>query len=177
MAKVKWSLDPTHAELQFKVKHLMISNVSGKITKFDAAVETEDEDFTTAKVTLTAEVASITTGNEQRDGHLQSADFFDSAKYPQIKFTATKYEKEGSDEYKVYGDLTIRDITKPVKFDVEFGGITKDPWGHTRAGLTVEGKINRKEFGLTWHAVTEAGGLVVGDDVKLHAELEFIKQA
>lgn len=177
MAKIKWALDPTHAEITFKVKHLMISNVSGKITKFDVNVETEGEDFTTAKVSLTADVASITTGNEQRDGHLQSPDFFDAAKFPQISFTATKLEKEGDEEYKVYGDLTVRDVTKPVKFDVEFGGVAKDPWGNTRAGLTVEGKINRKEFGLSWHAVTEAGGFVVGDDVKLHAEFEFIKPA
>jgi polyisoprenoid-binding protein YceI len=175
MAKVKWALDPTHAEINFKVKHLMISNVSGKITKFDASVETEGEDFTTAKVNFTAEVSSITTGNEQRDQHLQSSDFFDAAKFPQIKFTITKLLSEGGEEYEVIGDLTVRDITKPIKFDVEFGGVIKDPWGNTRAGVTIEGRINRKEFGLVWHAVTEAGGLVVGDDVKLHAELEFVK--
>ncbi len=175
MAKVKWALDPTHSEIHFKVKHLMISNVSGKITKFDASVETEEEDFTTAKVSFSAEASSVTTFNEQRDQHLQSSDFFDTAKFPQIKFTITKLESEGAENYEVYGDLTIRDITKPVKFAVEFGGVIKDPWGNTRAGLTIEGKINRKEFGLVWHAVTEAGGLVVGDDVKLHAELEFVK--
>ncbi len=177
MAKVKWALDPAHSQIQFKVKHLMISNVSGKITKFDASVETEEEDFTTAKVGFTAEASSVTTGNEQRDQHLQSPDFFDAAKFPQIKFTATNYVGKGTGEFAVTGDLTIRDITKSVIFDVEFGGIIKDPWGNTRAGLTVEGKINRKEFGLVWHAVTEAGGIVVGDDVKVHAELEFVKQA
>ncbi len=178
MAHTKWVLDPTHSEVQFKVKHLMISNVTGQFTKFDVAVETEDEDFTTAKVTATVEADSITTGNEQRDGHLKSADFFDAAKYPQLKFTTTKYESVDNDgSYEVYGDLTIRDITKQVKLDVEFGGVIKDPWGNTRAGFTVSGKINRKEFGLQWHAVTEAGGIVVSDDVRMHVAIELIKQA
>ncbi len=178
MALTKWALDPTHSEVTFKVRHMMISNVTGQITKFNADAETEGEDFTTAKVQFTAEAASVTTGNEQRDGHLQSPDFFDAAKFPQIKFKATKYEKAGHDgDYKVTGDLTIRDITKSVTLDAEFGGVIKDPWGNTRAGFTIEGKVNRKDFGLQWHAVTEAGGLVVGDDVRIHINLEFVKQA
>lgn len=176
MARSKWALDPTHSEITFKVRHMMISNVTGGFSKFDASAETEEEDFTTAKVSFTADVSSVTTGNEQRDGHLQSPDFFDAAKFPQIRFTATKYVKVDNDgNYEVYGDLTIRDITKPVKLDVEFGGVIKDPWGNTRAGFSVEGRINRKEFGLQWHAVTEAGGLVVGDDVRIHGGLEFVK--
>jgi polyisoprenoid-binding protein YceI len=176
MATTKWVLDPTHAEATFKVKHMMISNVSGKFTKFDAQVETEGEDFNTAKVTFTADVDSINTGNEQRDGHLKSPDFFDAAKFPQIKFVATKYENVDNDgSYEVYGDLTIRDITKNVKLDAEFGGVIKDPWGNTRAGITISGKINRKEFGLSFHAVTETGSLVLSDDVRIHVELEFIK--
>jgi polyisoprenoid-binding protein YceI len=176
MATTKWVLDPTHAEITFKVKHMMISNVSGKFTKFDAQVETEGEDFNTAKATFTAEAGSIDTGNEQRDGHLKSPDFFDAAKFPQIKFVATKYENVDNDgSYEVYGDLTIRDITKNVKLDAEFGGVIKDPWGNTRAGITISGKINRKEFGLSWHGVTETGSLVVGEDVRIHVELEFIK--
>ena len=176
MATTKWVLDPTHAEITFKVKHMMISNVSGKFTKFDTQVETEGEDFNTAKVAFTAEVSSIDTGNEQRDGHLKSPDFFDAAKFPQIRFVATKYEnvdKDGS--YEVYGDLTIRDITKNVKLDAEFGGVIKDPWGNTRAGITISGKINRKEFGLTWSGATETGSLIVSEDVRIHAGLEFIK--
>jgi polyisoprenoid-binding protein YceI len=157
---------------------MMISNVTGQFTKFDATAETEGEDFTTAKVNFTAEVNSVTTGNEQRDGHLASPDFFDTPKFPQIKFVPTKYAKVDNDgNYVIYGDLTIRDITKPVKLDAEFGGVIKDPWGNTRAGFTINGKINRKEFGLQWHAVTEAGGLVVGDDVRVHIGLEFVKQA
>ncbi|HSZ85157.1 MAG TPA: YceI family protein [Puia sp.] len=178
MAKIKWVMDPTHSEVTFKLRHMVISNVSGSFTKFNVDAETEDEDFTTAKVNFTADVDSVTTGNEQRDGHLKTDDFFNAAQYPQIKFTATKYENVDNDgSYELYGDLTIRDVTKKVKFDVEFGGVIKDPWGNTRAGFSVNGKINRKEFGLKWHAVTEAGGLVAGDDVNIHCNFELIKQA
>jgi len=176
MATTKWVLDPTHSEVEFKVKHMMISNVSGKFTKFDASLETEGEDFMTAKVTFTADVDSISTGAEQRDGHLKSPEFFDAAKFPQLKFTATKYENVDNDgSYEVYGDLTIHGITKNVKLDAEFGGVIKDPWGNTRAGITASGKINRKDFGLTWHGVTETGSLIVSDEVRVHVGLEFVK--
>jgi polyisoprenoid-binding protein YceI len=178
MATVKWVLDPTHSEVTFKVRHLMITNVTGQFTKFEVDVQTQDEDFMTAKATFTADVNSITTGNEQRDGHLKSADFFDAARFPQIKFVATKYEAVDNDgSYELYGNLTIRDVTKSLKFDVEFGGIIKDPWGSTRAGFSISGKINRKEFGLSWHAVTDTGGLVAGDEVRIHCSVELIKQA
>jgi len=178
MATTKWVLDPAHSEVTFKIKHLMISTVSGQFGKYDVSAETEEEDFTKAKVSFTAEVDSITTNNEQRDGHLKSPEFFDVAKFPQIKFVATKYENVDNDgSYELYGDLTIRDVSKQVKLDVEFGGVIKDPWGNTRAGFTITGKINRKEFGLAWHAVTEAGGIVVSDDVKVHCAIELIKQA
>jgi polyisoprenoid-binding protein YceI len=178
MSKVKWVMDPTHSEVTFKLRHMVISNVSGSFTKFNVDAETEDEDFTTAKVNFTADVDSVTTGNEQRDGHLRTDDFFNAAQYPQIKFTATKYENVDNDgSYELYGDLTVRDVTKKVKFDVEFGGVIKDPWGNTRAGFSVNGKINRKEFGLKWHAATEAGGIVVADDVNIHCNFELIKQA
>lgn len=178
MAKIKWALDPTHSEIQFKIRHLMISNVTGQFTKFDVSAETEDEDFLSAKVSFSADVDSITTGNEQRDVHLKSPDFFDAPKFPQIKFVATKYENVDNDgSYELYGDLTIRDITQKVKLDVEFGGIVKDPWGNTRAGFEINGKVNRKEFGLQWHAVTEAGGVVVSDEVKIHCAIELIRQA
>jgi polyisoprenoid-binding protein YceI len=176
MAATKWILDPAHSEVEFKIRHMMISTVTGKFTKFNAEVQTEDEDFMTAKVNFTVDTNSITTGNEQRDGHLQASDFFESAKFPQIKFTATRYENVDNDgSYEVYGRLTIRDITKEVKLDAEFGGVIKDPWGNTRAGITVSGKINRKEYGLQFHAVTETGGLVVSDEVRMHVALEFIK--
>ena len=172
----KWILDPSHSEVQFKVKHMMISNVSGEFTKFDASVETEGDDFQTAKVTFTVDVDSLTTKSEQRDGHLKSADFFDAGNFPQMKFVSTKYENVDNDgSYEVYGDLTIHGITKPVKLDAEFGGVIKDPWGSTRAGITVTGKINRKEFGLTWSGTTETGSLIVSDEVRLHVALEFVK--
>ena len=178
MELTKWVLDPTHSEVTFKIKHLMISNVTGSFSKYGISAETDGEDFTKAKVTFTAEVDSISTNNEQRDAHLKSPDFFDAANFPQIKFTATKYENVDNDgSYELYGDLTIRNTTKPIKLDVEFGGVITDPWGNSRAGFTITGKINRKEYGLAWHAVTEAGGFVVSDDVRIHVGLELIKQA
>lgn len=175
MATTKWTLDASHSEIQFKVRHMMISNVSGEFQKFDASVETEGDDFTTAKINFTADVDSITTKNEQRDGHLKSPDFFDAANHPQLKFEGTKLEKVDDESYKLHGNLTIRETTKPVTFDVEYGGTIVDPWGATRAGFTIDGKVNRKEYGLQWQALTEAGGLVVGDDVKIHANVEFVK--
>jgi polyisoprenoid-binding protein YceI len=176
MATTKWVLDPSHSEVEFKVKHMMISTVTGTFSKFEATVETEGEEFTTAKATFLIDVDSISTKNEQRDGHLKSVDFFDTANFPQIKFVVTNYENVDSDgSYEVYGDLTVRGITKNVKFDAEFGGVIKDPWGNTRAGITISGKINRKEFGLTWSGATETGSLIVSEDVRIHAGLEFIK--
>jgi polyisoprenoid-binding protein YceI len=177
MAKIQWALDPAHSEVTFKIKHLMIANVSGEFKTFTVDAETEGEDFTKAKVNFTADVNSISTGNDQRDGHLKTDDFFNAEKYPQIKFTATKYENVDEDgSYELYGDLTIRDVTKSVKFDVEFGGVIKDPWGNTRAGFSVNGKISRKEFGLKWSATTETGGLVAGDGVNIHCDFQLIEK-
>ena len=178
MATRTWGVDPTHSDVQFKIRHLMITNVSGSFNIFQASVETEGEDFSKAKVTFTADVESITTGSEQRDGHLKSPDFFDAATYPQIKFTTTKAEPVDNDgSYTLYGDLTIRDVTKNVKMSVEFGGVVKDGYGNTKAGFTINGKIHRKDFGLTWNAATEAGGLLLSDEVKLMAEIQLIEQA
>jgi polyisoprenoid-binding protein YceI len=178
MAAIKWVVDPTHSEIQFKIRHLMIANVTGSFSKFTAEVEdATDQDFTTAKINFSAEVDSISTNSEQRDGHLKSADFFEAEKYPTVNFVGTKIEKVSGEEYTVYGDLTMHGITKNVKLNVEHGGIIKDPWGNTRTGFTVEGKINRKDFGLVWNTATEGGGLVLGEDVKLHASVEFVKQA
>ncbi|HEU4551849.1 MAG TPA: YceI family protein [Chitinophaga sp.] len=177
MATTKWVLDPAHSMIGFKIRHLMITNVSGHFNKFSLEAETEDEDFTTAKAVFTADTASITTGNEDRDRHLRSPEFFDDHAFPQIKFVPTKYEPVDNDgSYNITGDLTIRDVTKTVKLGVEFGGVVKDPWGNHRAGFTVSGKINRKDFGLNWSAVTEAGGVVVGDDVRINCEIELVKQ-
>jgi polyisoprenoid-binding protein YceI len=176
MAATNWVLDPTHSEVEFKVKHLMISTVTGTFSSFAANVTTDGDDFTTAKAAFSVDVASIDSKNEQRDGHIKSPDFFDAAKFPEIKFAVTKIENVDNDgSYNIHGDLTIRNTTKNVRLEVEFGGVIKDPWGGTRAGLTVSGKINRKEFGLTWHMATDAGGVVLGDDVRIHVALEFVK--
>ena len=177
MATKKWVVDPTHSEIQFKVKHLMITNVTGSFGLFTVNAETDNEDFTKATVSFTADTGSISTGNEQRDTHLKSADFFDAEKYPQLKFKATKYENVDNDgSYELYGDLTIKDVTRQVKLSVEFGGVAKDPWGNTKAGFTISGKINRKDFGLTWNAATETGGVLVSDEVRINAEIQLLEQ-
>lgn len=176
MSTIKWKLDPTHSEITFKVKHLMISTVTGQFKNFSLEGETETNDFnTTKKVEFTADVNSIDTNNEQRDEHLKSADFFKAEEHPQIKFSGKKYEANGN-EGKLFGDLTIAGTTKPVTLNVDFGGIVVDPYGQTKAGFTVTGKISRKEFGLTWNAVTEAGNVVVSDDIKINAEVQLVKQ-
>lgn len=172
-----WKIDPTHSEVQFKVKHLMITTVTGYFQTFDLEVETETDDFNTAsRIEFTADIDSINTNNEQRDTHLKSADFFNSEEHSQLKFSGKKYNSNG-DEATLQGDLTIRGTTKPVTLNVEYGGIVVDPYGQTKAGFTVSGKISRKEFGLVWNAVTEAGAVVVSDDIKLHAEIQLVKQA
>ena len=177
MPSVKWVIDPYHSEITFKVKHLMITTVTGNFKQFNLEVETEDENFETAKkIEFTADIDSISTNNEQRDAHLKSADFFNSEENKHIKFTGNKYEG-GSDEIKLYGDLTIHGVTKPVVLDVEYGGTVVDPYGQTKAGFTVTTKISRKDFGLTWNAITEGGGIVVSDEVKINAEVQLIKQS
>jgi polyisoprenoid-binding protein YceI len=177
MATTKWKVDPAHSEVQFKVKHLMITTVTGYFRTFNVEAETEGDDFTKASnVIFTADISSIDTNNAQRDTHLKSADFFNSEEHGQVVFKGTKYEKSG-DEYKLSGDLTIRGTTKPIVLDVEFGGIVVDPYGQTKAGFTVDGKINRKDFGLTWNAVTEAGQVVVSNEVKVHCEIQLVKQS
>ena len=178
MATKTWVIDPMHSELQFKIKHLMITNVTGSFDIFQASVETEDEDFSKAKISFTADVDSLSTGNEQRDGHVKSADFFDAATFPKITFVTTKSENVDNDgSYELYGDLTIRDITKNVKLSVEFGGVVKDAYGNTKAGFTINGKIHRKDFGLVWDGVTEAGGVILSDEVKILSEIQLIEQA
>src|SRR5215831_9053878 len=177
MSTTKWVMDPTHSELQFKIKHLMISTVSGQFSKFNATVETEGDDFTKSKVDFTADVDSVSTNNVQRDAHLKNTDFFDAANHPQVKFRSEKLEKISDDEYKLHGALTMKGVSKPVTLDVEFGGTTIDPWGNTRAGFTVTGKINRQDFGVNFSAITETGGLLLGDEVKINASVQFVKQA
>ncbi len=173
----KWTIDPTHSEVLFKVKHLVISNVTGSFNVFEGAAETSSEDFSDAKITFSANVDSIDTNQAQRDAHLKSADFFDVANFPKLEFTSSSFSKKGDREYILKGDLTLHGVTKPVELAVEYGGTAKDPYGQTKAGFEVTGKLNRSEYGLTWNAATETGGLVVSDEVKLLATVQVVKQA
>ena len=176
MATTKWVLDPMHSEVQFKIKHLVISTVTGAFKQFEGTAETEGDAFDNAQVRMSLDVNSIDTNQEQRDQHLKADDFFAVSTYPNITFESTGLTKSGSD-YKLTGNLTIKDVTKPVTLDVEYGGTATDFYGNTKAGFEVSGKINRKEFGLTWEGITEAGSIVVGEDVKLIASVQFAKQA
>ncbi|GGG59248.1 MULTISPECIES: YceI family protein [Chryseobacterium group] len=166
----KWNLDPTHSELTFKVRHMMISNVKGNFTNFDVQLEAEDDTFANVKTVATIQTDSISTYNSDRDNHLKSADFFNVEVHPTITFEASALSDD------VTGNLTINGITKPITLDVDFNGIKTDPYGNIRAGFSFEGKINRKDFGLTWHAALEGGGVMVSDEVKLAGELQFVKQ-
>lgn len=165
-----WKLDPTHSELTFKVKHMMISNVKGEFTSFEAEITTEDDTFSKAKVSASIKTDSVFTNNTDRDTHLKSADFFNAEKYPAITFEAESLTGD------VTGNLTINGVTKPVTLDVDFGGIGQDPWGNTKAGFSFEGKIKRSDFGLNWNAALEAGGVLVSDEVKIAGDLQFVKQ-
>ncbi|MFN5318255.1 MAG: YceI family protein [Bacteroidia bacterium] len=176
MSKQAWALDPTHSEIQFKVKHLMISTVTGNFHAFSANVETDGDDFSTANISFSADIDSISTGDAQRDGHLKSPDFFDAAQFPTITFESTSLKLHDGDIYKLSGNLTMHGVTKAVELEAELGGIAKDPWGNTKVGFTLSGKVNRKDFGLNWNVALEAGGILVGDEVKLHAEVQFVKQ-
>lgn len=176
MAITKWLVDPAHSEVQFKARHLMITTVTGYFKKFNLVVETEDEDFTRAStVIFTADIDSVDTNNTQRDTHLKSPDFFAADEYPQLRFEGKRHEAEG-EVHRLHGDLTIRGITKPVTVEVDFTGIVVDPYGQTKAGFIVDGKIRRKDFDLSWDAVTEAGQVVVSNDIRLHAEIQLVKQ-
>ncbi|WP_417361344.1 YceI family protein [Galbibacter sp.] len=175
MAHSKWTIDPTHSEVTFKVKHLMISTVTGKFKAFEGSLESEGEGFEKLQnVEFKADISSIDTNNEQRDEHLRSADFFTVDQHPELTFKASQFDVKNET---LDGELTIKGITKPITLDVEFGGVVVDPYGQTKAGLTINGKLSRKEFGLTWDGVTEAGSVVVSDQVRLNLEVQFVKQA
>jgi polyisoprenoid-binding protein YceI len=174
MANTTWNLDTAHSEIQFKVKHMMIATVTGAFKNFTASVSSNGDDFDQATVAFSAEIASIDTGNEQRDAHLRSADFFDAEQFPNLVFSDGIIQKKG-DDYVLKGTLTIKDIAHPVSLDVEFGGIGTDPWGNTKAGFTLSGKINRKYWGLNWNAALETGGVLVSEDVRLQGEIQLAK--
>lgn len=170
-----WTIDAAHSEIGFKVKHLVISTVSGKFNSFEGKLEGDPNDLINAKISFSADIDSITTGNEQRDGHLKSADFFDATTHPKLIFSSTAIEHKDGSDYKVTGDLTIRGTTKPITLNVELGGVQPNLYGQTVAGFEITGKIKRLEYGLIWNAVTEAGGVVVSDEVKLVIDAELVK--
>jgi len=172
--QTKWVIDPTHSELLFKVKHLMITNVKGEFRKFDASIIANGDDFSQAKVKATVQADSVFTNNDDRDKHLKSGDFFDVENHKTLEFEGTSFEKLDDENYKLKGNLTIVGVTKEVTLDVEFGGTAVDPWGNKKAGFSISGKINRKEWGLNWNAALEAGGVMVSDAVKINAEVQFV---
>ena len=175
--RIKWGIDPVHSEIAFKVKHLMITNVKGEFKEFDASIYTSGEDFMTSEIDFWMNPASVDTGDAKRNEHLKSPDFFDVEKFKQISFTGNTYEKVDNDgSYTLYGDLTIKGIKKQVKLDVKFGGVMKDPWGNEKAGFSLNGKISRKDWGLNWNAALETGGVLVGDEVKINGEVQFVRQ-
>lgn len=171
-----WNIDPTHSEIQFKVKHLVISTVTGYFRSFNGTVKTDGDSFDGAKITFEADIDSVDTNNEDRDTHLKSDDFFNAEKYPKMKFESTSFKNTGDDTYKLTGNMTIRDVTKEITLDVTHGGTVEDPYGQTKAGFELNGSLNRKEFGLKWSAVTEAGSVVVGDEVKLLINVQVVQQ-
>jgi polyisoprenoid-binding protein YceI len=176
--KTKWGIDPAHSEIGFKVKHLMVTNVRGTFKEFDASIYTTGEDFMTSEIDFWLNPASITTGDEKRDAHLKSADFFDVENFKEINFTGDSYDnvdKDGS--YELYGNLIIKGIKKQIKLDVEFGGVVKDPWGNHKAAFTINGKINRKDWGLNWNVALEAGGVLVSEDIYISCEVQLVKQS
>jgi polyisoprenoid-binding protein YceI len=178
MSTSTWNIDATHSTAEFKIRHLMISNVKGHFPKVSGVLTLDEADVTKSGVEATIDVASIETRDAQRDAHLKSADFFDVEKFPEMTFKSTKVVQKSAGEGAVEGDLTIRDVTKPVVFEVTGPTEqTKDPWGNLRVGVEATTKISRKEFGLTWSAPLEAGGVMVGDEVTITLEVEFVKVA
>ncbi|GET34979.1 polyisoprenoid-binding protein [Prolixibacter bellariivorans] len=173
-ATTKWVADPSHSELMFKVKHMMITNVKGEFRKFQA--EIDGEDLTKSPVRVTIDASSIFTNEDTRDTHLKSPDFFDVENHKELVFESTSFEQVDDDDYKLTGMLTIKGIAKEITLDVEFGGVNKDPWGNEKAGFSLEGKINRKDWGLNWNAALETGGVLVSDQVRISAEVQFVRQ-
>lgn len=176
MKTTKWAIDPTHSEIGFKVKHMMFTNVSGKFSKYEGTIITEHDTFEGATIDFSADIDSINTGNADRDNHLKSADFFDAENQPKLVFKASSFTKKDGENYELGGDLSLHGVTKFVKLPVEFSGLMTDPWGNTKAGLNISGKINRKDWGLNWNSALETGGVLVSDEVRLNIELQLVKQ-
>jgi len=176
MKSQSWKIDEVHSKLRFSAKHMIIAEVEGQFNKFDFSLKNEGDDLTTSQVELTIDAKSIDTRNEDRDNHLRSPDFFDIEKFREIKFKSRSVEKINDEKYKLVGNLTIKDITKPIELDVTYGGQIKDPWGNTRAGFTVKGSLNRFDYGLKWNALIETGGAVVGKTINIICNIEVIKE-
>ena len=175
--KTKWKIDQSYSMITFKIKHLMISNVSGLFKEFGGSIYTTDEDFISSEIDCWINPASIDTGDPKRDEHIKGPDFFDAANYPQIIFTGNTYEKADTwGTYELYGELTIKGISKQIKLMVEFGGVVTDPWGNHKAGFTISGTINRKEWGLNWDTPLDNGVIFLNDAVKISCEVQLIKQ-
>ncbi|MBL4650376.1 MAG: YceI family protein [Aureispira sp.] len=175
-AQTTWTIDPSHSELGFSVSHLTISEVDGKFTKFEGALISSKDDFSNAKISFTADVSSINTGNESRDKHLTAEDFFYAEKYPKISFESTSFKKKSNGKYELKGKLTMRGVTKEVTFEAKHGGVIKDAYGNTRAGFSARATVNRIEYGVAWNAKTEHGGWTVGEEVEITIKAEFIQK-
>jgi polyisoprenoid-binding protein YceI len=174
--KTTWAVDPAHSYVGFGIKHLMIATVRGRFTQVQGTLTVDETDSTTASIDITISTASVTTGDEKRDGHLRSADFFDVERFPTISFHSKRLEAESKEVFRVVGDLTIRDVTREVVLDVEMLGRAKDPWGQEHAAFEATTKIKRGDYGLTWNAALETGGVLVGDEVKISIEAQLLKQ-
>jgi len=177
MANTKWALDAAHSSIEFSIRHMMISKVKGTFHSFEADIEADPADLTTANITVTVDLASIDTRNADRDNHLRTADFFDVENYPKLTFKATRIENKGGGDYEVTGDVTLHGVTRSETFKVTFEGAGKDPWGNEKAGFSAEGTIKRSNYGLTYNAALETGGMLLGDDVKVSLEIQASKQA
>lgn len=177
MATTKWVLDPTHSELGFKIRHMMITNVSGNFSGYSVEMQTEGEDLTTARIKVKIDMSTINTNNLQRDEHLRNSDFFEVTSHPEAVFESERVERIDDEQYLLHGNLSLKGVTRPVKLQLEYGGLTKDPWGHQRGGFIITGKVNRTDFGVNFNAALETGGVVLGEEVKVHAEIQLLKEA
>ena len=175
MENSTWAIDPSHSEIQFKVKHLVITTVTGNFKEFKGSVKAND-DFDGANINFEASVSSINTNSEQRDEHLKSADFFDAEQFPTLSFQSTTFTKKDDKTYYLVGNLTLKGVTLPINLAVEYNGTAIDPWGNVKAGFELTGKLNRKDYGLSWNTITEAGGALVSEEVKLIANIQLVKQ-
>lgn len=176
MTKTQWVLDPTHSEIGFKIRHLMITNISGSFQEFESIILTEEDDFTTAQINVKLKTASIQTNNHQRDEHLRASDFFAADQYPEILFRSTKIVRQDDNSFEIGGDLTMKGITHPVKLAAEYNGIVRDAWGGQRAGFIISARINRSNWGISFNAVLETGGVALSDEVKISCEVQLVKQ-